>query len=70
MGRKKLAGYIFETYKGDHRPYHVHIKEGRKEIGRWDIENQLPMDGLELTEKLWNALVKLNYAFEDEDDAD
>jgi hypothetical protein len=62
MGRKKLAGYTFITYKGDHRPYHVHIRKEKREIGRWDIENQVPWDGLEITEKLRKALVKLGYA--------
>jgi hypothetical protein len=62
MGRKKRAGFIFVTYKGDHRPYHVHIREGKKEIGRWDIENEVPLDGLQVTEKLKQALVELGYA--------
>ncbi len=62
MGRKRLAGYVFITYKGDHRPYHVHIVEGKREIGRWDIENQTALDGLEVTDKLKKALVKLGYA--------
>lgn len=62
MGRRRIAGYIFITYKGDHRPYHVHIRKGNREIGRWDIENQVPMDNFEITEKLRRALVKLGYA--------
>ncbi|MEX0804663.1 MAG: DUF4160 domain-containing protein [Candidatus Binatia bacterium] len=44
MGRKKRGGYIFETYSGDHPPYHVHIYKGDEFIGRYDIENQKPMD--------------------------
>ncbi len=62
MGRKKRAGFIFLTYKGDHRPYHVHIRQGEKEIGRWDIENQILLDGLKMTEKLKTALIELGYA--------
>jgi hypothetical protein len=62
MGRKKLSGFIFITRKGDHLPYHVHIKEGKREIGRWDIENQIPWDGLQVTEKLRKALIELGYA--------
>ncbi|OGO33151.1 MAG: hypothetical protein A2Z29_08485 [Chloroflexi bacterium RBG_16_56_11] len=62
MGRKRLGGFIFVTYKGDHRPYHVHIRKGNREIGRWDIENQVPLDSFELTDKLRRALVKLGYA--------
>lgn len=55
MGRKKLAGYVFITFKGDPRPYHVHIVKGQKEIGRWDIENQEPMDDFEVDSKLRGA---------------
>jgi hypothetical protein len=62
MGIKKYAGYIFITYKGDHQPYHVHIRKGKREIGRWDIENQLPMDSFEITTKLMKALIKMGYA--------
>ncbi len=63
MGRKKLSGFVFITYKGDHRPYHVHIRQGKREIGRWDIENQVPLDGLQITEKLKRALIKLGYIY-------
>jgi hypothetical protein len=45
VGRKKRGGYIFETYSGDHRPYHVHLYHGDEFVGRFDIENQLPVDG-------------------------
>jgi hypothetical protein len=64
IGRKKCAVYTFITYKGGHRPYHVHIRKGRKEIGRWDIENQHPMDEFKVTLKLRKA-VKMGYARED-----
>ena len=46
VGRKKRGGYIFETYAGDHPPYHVHVYKGDDFIGRFDIENQRPMDGV------------------------
>jgi hypothetical protein len=62
MGRRRLGGYIFDTFSGDHLPYHVHIKKGEKQIGRWDIENQVPWDGMVVTKKLRNALVALGYA--------
>ena len=44
VGRKKRGGYIFETYAGDHPPYHVHVYKGDDFVGRFDIENQRPMD--------------------------
>jgi len=61
MSRKKAHGYVFITFKGDHRPYHVHIYRDRKEIGRWDIENQTTMDSFEISSNLKNALIKLGY---------
>jgi hypothetical protein len=61
VGKKKLAGYIFITYKGDHRPFHVHITKNNRELGRWDIENQKPMDNFEIPGDLKDALIKLGY---------
>jgi hypothetical protein len=63
MGRKRSGGFIFVTYKGDHPPFHVHIEKGGREIGRWDIENQKPMDNLKIGQKLKNALRKTGYLF-------
>ena len=60
MVRKKAGGYIFQSYKSDHTPLHVHVYEDRNEIGRWDIENQRPMD-FELTGALRKALIKVGY---------
>jgi len=65
MGRKRAGGYIFVTYKGDHLPLHVHIEKGGMEIGRWDIENQQPMDNIEISRKLANALRLLGYMLEE-----
>lgn len=61
MGRRKLAGYKFITFKGNHRPFHVHIFKDDKEIGRWNIEDQLPMDNFALSDNLKNALIKMGY---------
>ena len=63
MGEKKLAGYIFRTYIGDHPegPYHVHILKDNRLVGRWDIDNQRKMDNFRLTNKLKKALIKLGY---------
>ena len=43
MVEKKLAGYRFVSYKGDHG-YHVHVFQGEKLLCRWDIENQKPLE--------------------------
>jgi len=60
VGRKKRGGYIFETYSGDHRPYHVHIYRGDEFIGRFDIENQIAMDG-DLSSQVLKYLEELGY---------
>ena len=60
VGRKKRGGYIFETYSGDHRPYHVHIYRGDDSIGRFDIENQIAMDD-ELSGQVLKYLKELGY---------
>jgi hypothetical protein len=61
MGKKRSCGFIFVTYKGDHPPLHVHIEQGGREIGRWDIENQEPMDDLKVSHKLRKALKHAGY---------
>ncbi|MBI2906977.1 MAG: hypothetical protein HYX92_04910 [Chloroflexi bacterium] len=64
MTRKKCRGYVFVAYKGDHPPYHIHIQREGVEIGRWDIENQRPMDGFPLNKRLRDALKKMGYLLE------
>jgi hypothetical protein len=61
MSQKRIDGYIFRIYKVDHPPYHVHILDGNKELGRFDIVNQKPMGLLFLSAKLRNALKKGGY---------
>jgi Domain of unknown function (DUF4160) len=60
VGQKKRGGYIFETYSGDHRPYHVHIYRGDEFIGRFDIEHQIPMDE-DLSGQVLKYLEELGY---------
>jgi hypothetical protein len=59
-------GFIFVTYSGDHPPYHVHIltASGRN-IGRFDLENQRPMDDFELSRRLKKALSDMGYMTEE-----
>jgi hypothetical protein len=61
MSRRRAGGFVFVTYKGDHPPLHVHIEKEGREIGRWDIENQKPMDNLEVSQKLISALKQAGY---------
>ncbi len=67
MVRKRAGGFVFITYKGDHLPLHVHVEKDRREIGRWDIENQRPLDNFEVGAKLRKALKRLGYLIEDSD---
>jgi hypothetical protein len=60
VGRKKRGGYIFETYAGDHPPYHVHVYQDDRFIGRFDIENQVAMDG-DLPSQVLSYLEELGY---------
>ena len=59
-------GFTFVTYTGDHPPFHVHIltSTGRN-IGRFDIEHQCPMDNFEVTRRLKKALIDLGYMKEE-----
>mgnify|MGYP003580241323 CR=1 FL=1 len=59
VGRKKRGGYIFETYSGDHRPYHVHIYRGDEFVGRFDM-NQILMDE-DLSNQVLKYLEELGY---------
>ena len=63
MGIKKLCGFIFTTYSSDHPPYHVHVKYGNREIGRFDIENKKPLGKKKsrISGKLKKALKELGY---------
>ncbi|MCK9572725.1 MAG: hypothetical protein M0Q96_05590 [Candidatus Omnitrophica bacterium] len=62
MGRKKCAGFVFETYANDHLPFHVHVFQGNLFLGRFDIENRKPLDKrLKITQALRNALKKCGY---------
>ena len=62
MGIKKCRGYKFVSSLGDHRPRHIHIYYGGRELGKFDIENQRSMNRkLEIKGKLKKALKELGY---------
>lgn len=62
MGIKKIDGFKFVSFLSDHRPYHVHIYYGGKELGRFDIENQKSMTKrLKIFGRLAKALRKAGY---------
>ncbi len=69
MGERRVGGYIFRTYSGDHPPLHVHIFDGEgRPIGRWDIEHQCPMkgDAFQVTRRLRKALAAAGYLGEEQ----
>lgn len=45
MGKIRRGGYLFNTWIGDHSPYHVHVYQNGKLIVKWDLENEIPMKG-------------------------
>lgn len=57
MGRKRIGGFIFEWYIGDHRPYHIHVYKDDVHLGRFDLEQQKPMKDLQMTNTLRQALI-------------
>ena len=62
MGIIKREGFKLISYVSDHRPYHIHIEYGGKEIGRFDIENQRPMEkAFKITGKLRRILKEEGY---------
>lgn len=45
MGKIRLGGYIFISWKSDHPPRHVHVYREGKFIVKWDLDNRRPMRG-------------------------
>lgn len=61
MGRRKVGGFVFEWYSGDHRPLHVHVFKDGIYLGRFDIESGRPMKGLKITDKLKKVLMMAGF---------
>ncbi len=62
MGIKKALGYIFVSYANDHGPLHVHVKKDGRELFRFDMENQKPMEkGVKISGKVKKALKQVGY---------
>ncbi|MBU0506655.1 MAG: DUF4160 domain-containing protein [bacterium] len=58
MSRWKRKGLIIIQYKYDHRPDHVHIMKGKKEIMKFDFETWQVMSG-KMTKKIKKILLEL-----------
>ena len=58
MTKIKKGDFIFFTWKGDHSPYHVHIFKNNKLFLKWNLEENLVMEG-KITKKLRKLIDKL-----------
>ena len=58
MGKHKKGGYIFITWKGNHKPNHVHIIKNKREVCKWDLDNSQVMEG-KVNRKILKALQEL-----------
>jgi hypothetical protein len=67
LGEKKVRGFVFRSYVGDHPPLHVHVFWRGREIGRWDIEHQRLLDSFPLTRRLSQALSEAGYLAREEE---
>jgi len=45
MSKIRRAGYVFLTWKGDHRPRHVHVYFRRVLLVKWNLEEGRVMSG-------------------------
>ena len=45
MGKTRRGGFVFVTWKGDHSPYHVHVYRDGSLVVKWDLENDVAMEG-------------------------
>ena len=45
LGEGAAGGYVFNTWKGDHSPRHVHVYRDGVLVVKWDLDNAQPMIG-------------------------
>ncbi len=45
MGKVRRGGFVFITWKGDHRPRHVHVYRDGDLVVKWDLDHHQPMVG-------------------------
>lgn len=58
MVKIRRGNYVFLSWVGDHTPRHVHVYFDSKLVLKWDLENQLPMQGRP-TRKLLRLIAEL-----------
>jgi hypothetical protein len=44
-GKFRRGNHVFVTWKGDHRPRHVHVFRDGKLVVRWNLERNVAMEG-------------------------
>jgi len=45
MSKLRRGGFVFLAWKGDHGPRHVHVYRDGRLIVKWDLENEIAMEG-------------------------
>jgi len=58
MGKIRRGGFVFVTWKGDHSPYHVHVYRDSCLVVKWDLENDVAMQG-EATRRILQFIAEL-----------
>jgi hypothetical protein len=58
MSKIRRGGYIFISWKGDHGPRHAHVYRNGRFIVKWDLENNVAMNGVP-SKKVLNLLAEL-----------
>jgi len=60
MGRIRRGGYIFEWWKGDHPPPHVHVfDDDAKFIARVNLETMQPIGEGKIDKKIIDVIREL-----------
>lgn len=45
MVRIRRGNLVFVTWKGDHSPRHVHVYRDGRPVLKWNLEDDVPMEG-------------------------
>ena len=45
MGKVRRGGFVFVTWKGDHRPRHVHVYRDGRLVLKWNLADNVAMKG-------------------------
>jgi hypothetical protein len=45
MGKIRRGNYVFVFWAGDHSPAHVHVYRDSVLIVKWDLQNEIEMEG-------------------------